>query len=116
MDRLTEWDQTHTHGQLVKGDGYTKLARYEDTGLEPGEVEKIRRNLAPPPMRRCRAKTWDRGKLIPVEGLFHQWGATFEEFEAGPANTTMAIIELDDGRIVEGIYHTVEFLDRGVGT
>lgn len=38
MNRLTEWNTEHTHGALVKGDGYTKLAQYEDTGLEPSEV------------------------------------------------------------------------------
>lgn len=36
MDRLTEWRDGH--GALVKGDGYTKLARYEDLGLEPEEI------------------------------------------------------------------------------
>ena len=43
MDRLTEWRDGH--GSLVKGDGYTKLARYEDTGLEPEEIEEIQRTL-----------------------------------------------------------------------
>lgn len=36
MDRLTEWRDGH--GSLIRGDGYTKLARYEDTGLEPEEI------------------------------------------------------------------------------
>lgn len=34
-----------------------------------------------------------------VEGLFHQWGSEFEEFENGPGNYTVAIVELDDGVI-----------------
>lgn len=38
MQRLTGWMDNHTHGALVRGDGYTKLAKYEDTGLEPEEV------------------------------------------------------------------------------
>lgn len=41
MNRLTEWIGNHTHGALICGDGYTKLAKYEDTGLEPEEVQKL---------------------------------------------------------------------------
>lgn len=43
MDRLTEW--RNGHGACVKGDAYTKLARYEDTGLEPEEVERLKTEL-----------------------------------------------------------------------
>ena len=39
MDRLTEWRAGH--GSLIKGDGYTKLARYEDLGLEPEEIHEL---------------------------------------------------------------------------
>lgn len=64
-------------------------------------------------MRRCKAMFWDSGKKVSVEGLFHQWGANYEEFcDAGPGNYTVALIELDDGKIVEGIPDTVVFLDR----
>ena len=34
-----------------------------------------------------------------VKGKFHQWGVNFEEFESGPANYTVAIVELDDGSV-----------------
>lgn len=37
MERLTEWRDGH--GTLLHGDGYTKLAQYEDTGLEPEEIQ-----------------------------------------------------------------------------
>lgn len=47
MDRITEWNGEHTHGQLIRGDGYTKLARYEDTGLEPEEVDQIKGCMEP---------------------------------------------------------------------
>lgn len=47
MERLTEWNRDHTHGSLIKGDGYTKLARYEDTGLEPEEVERVKVYMEP---------------------------------------------------------------------
>ena len=39
MKRLTEW--LDGHGACLKGDGYTKLAKYEDTGLEPEEVQSL---------------------------------------------------------------------------
>lgn len=68
-------------------------------------------------MRRCKAVLYDNGMKIPVEGLFHQWAAQYEDFcEFGPGNYTVALIELDDGRIVECAPDTVVFLDRkGVG-
>lgn len=43
MKRLTEWRDGH--GALLSGDGYTKLAQYEDTGLEPEEIESLQTNF-----------------------------------------------------------------------
>lgn len=63
-------------------------------------------------MRRCKAEVWKNRKIIPVEGLFHQWASDFMEFETGPGNYTVALIELDDGRIVKGVADTVVFLDK----
>ena len=64
-------------------------------------------------MRRCKAEMRENGKAIPVEGLFHQWANQYEDCgDAGIANYTVALIELDDGRIVEAIPDTVVFLDR----
>lgn len=40
MKRLTEWSN-NGHGQLLKGDGYTRLAEYEDTGLTPEEIKDL---------------------------------------------------------------------------
>lgn len=31
--------------------------------------------------------------------LFHVWGAEFEEFETGPGNCTVAIVEYADGHV-----------------
>lgn len=43
MERLTEWNIDHTHGQMAKhGDAYTRLAEYEDTGLTPEEVADLK--------------------------------------------------------------------------
>ncbi len=63
-------------------------------------------------MRRCKAEVWKNRKIILVEGLFHQWASDFMEFETGLGNYTVALIELDDGRIVKGVADTVVFLDK----
>jgi len=33
-------------------------------------------------------------------GNFHKWGTAFEEFTNGGVEVTVAIVEMDDGRIV----------------
>jgi len=68
-------------------------------------------------MRRCKAIIVENRKMVPVEGLFHQWANDFEDCgDAGIGNHTVALIELDDGRVVKGIPDTVVFLDReGLG-
>lgn len=45
-------------------------------------------------------------------GYFHQWGMNFEEFENGPGNYSVAIVELPDGRIVMPTANDIEFLDK----
>ena len=45
MNRLTEW--RNGHGALVRGDGYTKLAEYEDMGFEPEEMKELMGGVAP---------------------------------------------------------------------
>ena len=44
-----------------------------------------------------------------VTGLFHCWGSGYEEFENGPGNYTVAIVELDDGSIEEFLPYLVKF-------
>lgn len=43
---------------------------------------------------------------------FHGWGNDYQEFETGPGNYTIAIIELADGRIITTTPELVEFTDR----
>ena len=56
------------------------------------------------------------GRWVPngefKEGAFHQWGCQFEEFEAGPGNVTMAIVEYDDGEVKFIGVEDIKFLDR----
>lgn len=48
---------------------------------------------------------------FPNTGLFHQWAPDYEELSQGPANFTVAIIELSDGSIVTIPPQHVKFLD-----
>ncbi len=32
-------------------------------------------------------------------GFFHQWGFQYEEFESGPGNYTVAVVEMLDGHV-----------------
>jgi hypothetical protein len=48
---------------------------------------------------------------FPNEGVFHQWGSTYEEFDNGPANQTVAIVELANGLIEEVIPSRLKFLE-----
>ncbi len=46
------------------------------------------------------------------EGVFHQWGNAYEEFEDGPGNYTVAIVELPDGKVVTPEAKDIQFIDR----
>lgn len=43
-------------------------------------------------------------------GVFHQWGAAYEEFESGAGNYTAAIVEMSDGTIVEVLPSNLKFV------
>lgn len=79
-------------------------------------------------MRKVRFKRWipretDRNDVFGVpkentnmweqgyggEGMFHLWGVSYEEYESGPANYTVAIVELNDGTIVEVLPSKLKF-------
>ena len=45
------------------------------------------------------------------EGWFHGFGVDFEEFDGGPGNYTVAIVERDDGTIESVPLNFVRFLD-----
>ena len=52
------------------------------------------------------------GKKKIGEGKFHQWGTDFEEFDTGPGNYTVAIIELSDGNIETFTPDMIRFKDE----
>lgn len=67
-----------------------------------------------PKLRPCKATRYYKGEYHEVKGWFHGWGADYEEFETGPGNLTLAIIEQEDGSVVTCPPDTVQFLDGGV--
>ncbi len=48
-------------------------------------------------------------------GVFHRWGEEYEEFETGPGNSTVAIVELPDGTVKAILPERVRFLADGEG-
>ena len=49
--------------------------------------------------------------VVVGEAKFHQFGVDFEEFETGPGNFSTAILELEDGTILNHPVQLVKFLD-----
>jgi len=45
-------------------------------------------------------------------GRFHQWASKYDEFESGPGNFTVGIIETQSGEIYEALPTNIKFLDR----
>ncbi|MFA7892959.1 hypothetical protein [Pseudomonas putida] len=45
------------------------------------------------------------------EGKFHCWGVEYEEFENGPGNYSVAIVEMADGTIQTLMPWAIRFLD-----
>jgi len=62
----------------------------------------------------------DRGRRTGLEdaaeGRFHGWGVEYEEFENGPGNYTVAIIEMPDGSVQTLAPFLVRFLDGEIAT
>ena len=51
---------------------------------------------------KVRVRFWDyeTKAWVTTEGLFHQWGMNYREFESGAGNFSVGIVELPGGRIV----------------
>ena len=45
-------------------------------------------------------------------GNFHQFGQEYEEFETNAGNTTIAIIETEDGMLHSVLIQNLQFLDK----
>ncbi len=63
-------------------------------------------------------KTWTHGYSKPPLikeigiGKFHSWGCNYEEFENGPGNYSMAIVEMLDGSIITPAPTEIKFLEE----
>lgn len=68
-------------------------------------------------MRKCKGKYTDfiKGKWINKEfelGYFHGWGMNCEEFgDIGVGNYTVAIIELQNGKVITTAADNIQFLE-----
>ena len=74
--------------------------------------QEERKEVAPR-FRPCQAKRYNGKEFEDVTGRFHGFFPDYEEFETGPGNFTVALVEKDDGTVVACIPDTVRFLDRG---
>lgn len=43
-------------------------------------------------------------------GTFHCWGVSYEEFESGPGNFTVAIVEDGQGNVIEVLPSNIQFV------
>lgn len=63
-------------------------------------------------------RTWPNGYSKPAVtkeigiGNFHCWGSAFEEYEAGPGNYTIAIVEMPNGEILKVDPVDVKFIQH----
>jgi hypothetical protein len=68
-------------------------------------------------MRKCKFIKMTKGsdgqwELTEFEGIFHQWGCNYEEFEKGAGNYTVGIVETSDGKIHMPMADDITFLDK----
>ncbi len=47
------------------------------------------------------------------EAAFHCWGNEYVEFEAGPGNSTVAVVEFPNGKVETFHPSHIQFMDRG---
>jgi hypothetical protein len=52
---------------------------------------------------------WEEG--FPHKGLFHQWANACEESSSGFGNYTVALVEIEDGSIIEVMPTSLRFDD-----
>ena len=45
------------------------------------------------------------------KGVFHQWAFAYEEFETGVGNYTVALVELENGEMVEVLPMNIKFIN-----
>ncbi|MFK3794763.1 hypothetical protein [Pseudomonas sp. NPDC088444] len=70
------------------------------------------------PVMTMKALHDDRGRRTGLEdsaeGKFHGWGVEYEEFESGPGNYTVAIVEMADGKVQTLPPFLIRFIDSDI--
>lgn len=80
--------------------------------------EKFKRRLIMKRKVLVTEKIWPHGYSKPPVikevgiGKFHSWGCNYEEFEGGPGNYSMAIVEMPDGSILTISPTDIKFLEE----
>lgn len=67
-------------------------------------------------MRKVECTEWEhhgreRKVKAVVTGRFHQWASGYEEFESGPGNYTVGLVEMDGGTIKEFMPTDIKFIE-----
>lgn len=62
-------------------------------------------------MRRVAVYKDKRNRVIEYEGAFHGWSQEYEEFESGPGNYTVAVVELDTGEVILPEAYLIKFCE-----
>lgn len=63
--------------------------------------------------RKCRGKRYINGSFQEFDkGTFLGFGINYEEFEAGPAQYTTAIVELEDGQVIITAPENIQFINK----
>lgn len=55
-------------------------------------------------------ETWE--KVFDCEAVFHQFGCAYEEFAYGTGNYSTAIVEIENGEILNMPLNMVQFLEE----
>ncbi len=66
-------------------------------------------------MRPVKFKKYFKGEISKepeTSGIFHCWGSSYEEFETGAGNFSVALVELVDGTIEEVLPECLRFVDN----
>lgn len=66
-------------------------------------------------LRLCKGvySTWIDGKLVNTSferGYFHEWGVESAEFETGGVTDSVALVELESGKVVTVAPRNLEFI------
>lgn len=73
------------------------------------EIKKVRRVKFY--KYRYNQQTHKTDRCVEGEGIFHQFGVDYEEYDTGPGNYSTAIIENSDGKLHNIHVGLVEFLE-----